>query len=276
MNPNPAKSNDTNLGDRMKAYERETERTMMPLLPVLARVDGRSFHTFTRDFRRPYDEGMSQLMADTALLLAEETNACMAYTQSDEITLAWLSKEPKSQIWFAGRHSKMVSQIAALATLHFYRLLVERMPKYAPRLPSFDGRVWQVPNVEEGANVFLWRELDATKNSISMAAQSVYSHKELHQKNGSQKQEMLFQRGINWNDYPAFFKRGSYIQRRTVQKPFSAGEIEKLPPLHLARANPDLLVERSDWRVLDMPPFASLSNRAAVIFDGAEPIKKTL
>lgn len=260
------------LGDRMKLYEGiESDRRFMPLVPVLARVDGRCFHSFTRGMARPYDETMTQMMVDTALYLVRETNACMGYTQSDEITLAWHSTDIKSKIWFDGRICKMVSQVAANATLYFYRLVCERMPEYANKLPSFDARVWQVPNRSEGANVFLWREWDATKNSISMAAQSVYSDKQLHGRNGSDKQEMLFQKGINWNDYPARFKRGTFVQRRSVVKPFSAEELEKLPPKHAARSNPNLTVERSEWRVLDMPPFATVANREAVIFEGVEP-----
>lgn len=262
------------LGDRMKEYEALTESRLMPLLPTLARVDGRSFHTFTRGMERPYDPRMAQAMVETAQWLAQETNACMTYTQSDEITLVWHATDPKSQIWFDGRHSKMVSQIAALATLRFYRACLELMPEYAEKMPSFDARVWQVPNTTEAANVFLWREWDATKNSITMAASSVYSHKELHGKNGSEKQEMLWQKGINWNDYPAFFKRGSFVQRRLLKKPFSANEIERLPEKHEARNNPALMVERSEWRVLEMPPFGSVSNREAVIFEGSDPQKR--
>jgi len=244
----------------------------MPMLPTFARVDGRTFYTFTKGMNRPYDLRMVDCMTNTAKRLAIETNALMTYTQSDEITLCWYSNDIRSQIWFDGRHSKMVSQIAALATLYFYKECVELIPDYAHKLPSFDARVWQTPNLTEGANVFLWREWDATKNSITMAASSLYSHKELHGKNGSEKQEMLFQKGVNWNDYPSFFKRGTYIQKRMVKKPFSANELENLPPKHAARKNPDLMVERSEWRVADLPPLGSCANREAIIFEGKEAI----
>lgn len=255
----------------MKLYEAQGERRMMPLLPTFARVDGRAFHSFTRGMRRPYDQTVVDLMIDTAAFLARETNACMTYTQSDEITLCWLSNEPKSQIWFDGRHSKMVSQIAALATLEFYRLTLDRLPDYARKMPTFDARVWTVPNRAEAVNVFIWREKDATKNSISMAAQSLFSARELHGKNSSQKQEMLFQKGVNWNDYPAFFKRGTYIQRRILRKLFTTDEIESLPPKHAARSNPDLEIERTVFEVLALPPLLSVANREAVILDGAMP-----
>lgn len=261
------------IGDRMKLYENiECGRRTMPLLPVVARVDGRAFHSFTRGMNRPFDERMQAAMVATAKSLATETNACMAYTQSDEITLAWHSTDNKSQLWFDGRICKMVSQLGAQSTLAFYRTVMETMPDYAERLPTFDARVWQVPNRTEAANVFVWREWDATKNSISMAAASVYRDKELHGKNGSEKQEMLFQKGINWNDYPVSFKRGTYLQRRTVKKPFSVDELERLPLKHEARVNPSLLVERSEWQVIELPILTTITNREDVIFAGAEPV----
>jgi len=261
------------LGDRMKLYEgAEAARRFMPLLPVLARIDGRSFHSFTRGMDRPFDAVFSACMIDTAAMLARDTGACMGYTQSDEITLAWHAKTTKSQIWFDGRIAKMTSQLGAQATLIFYRLVLERMPQYANRLPTFDARVWSVPNRAEGANVFLWREWDATKNRLSMAAAAHYSHSALMGKNGRQKHDMLHDKGINWNDYPVLFKRGAYVQRRTLTIPFSAEEIDRLPAKHAARANPALVVERSVYEPVDMPPFGRVTNREAVIFDGDAPI----
>lgn len=261
------------LGDRMKMYERvEADRHVLPLLPVLARIDGRAFHNFTRGMDRPFDRVFSSAMIDTTKFLVSETGACMGYTQSDEITLAWLSTDIKSQIFFNGRISKMVSQVAALATLYFYRLVVERMPAYANRLPTFDARVWQVPNLTEGANVFIWREWDATKNSLNMAAAQYFSPRELHGKNSAAKHSMLFDlKGVNWDHYPTHFKRGTYVQRRIVQAPFTTEEIERLPPKHAARTNPQLIVERSHCTLLEMPPLSAVLNRQAVIFMGEEP-----
>lgn len=261
------------LGDRMKLYESmEAGRRLMPLLPVLARIDGRAFHAFTRGMTRPFDAAFSSAMVETTRALVRDTGACMGYTQSDEITLAWHSTRLNSQIWFDGRVAKMTSQLAAQATLTFYRLVLERMPEYADRLPTFDARVWNVPNRAEGANAFLWREWDATKNSVSMAASAYYSHRVMMGKSGSQKQDMLHAKGINWNDYPTLAKRGAYIQRRFEKIPFSAEELDRLPPKHSARSNPELVVERSVYEMLAMPPLGTVTNREAVIFDGAAPI----
>lgn len=261
------------LGDRMKLYEgMEAGRRLMPLLPAMARIDGRAFHSFTKGMERPFDAVFSSCMVGTTAALVRDTGACMGYTQSDEITLAWHASTTQSQIWFDGRVAKMTSQLAAQATLIFYRLVLERMPQYADRLPTFDARVWNVPNRAEGANVFLWREWDATKNSVSMAASAYYSHKALLGKNSPQKHDMLHAKGVNWNDYPPLLKRGAYVQRRTVSVPFSTEELDKLPPKHEARKNSALVVERSMCAVLDMQPFGAVTNREAVIFDGAEPL----
>lgn len=260
------------LGDRMKLYESaECGRKLMPLLPILARIDGRAFHAFTRGMERPYSSELIHCMVETTKYLVRETGARMGYTQSDEITLAWHSTDAKSQVWFDGKIHKMVSQLAAQATLEFNNLIACYMPDYAPRRPTFDARVWNVPTRWEGANVFLWREWDASKNSITMAAQAYYSHAELHGKHSADKHDMLIAKGINWNDYPVSFKRGVYVQRRAVTGKFSADELADLPPKHHAHTNPDLTIERSEVRTLSLPPLGTIGNREAVIFCGHDP-----
>lgn len=261
------------LGDRQKEYESvESDRRLMVLVPAMARLDGKCFSKFTKGMNRPYDVSMSNLMVATAKFLAEETNAVMAYTQSDEISLCWYSDDRRSQIYFDGRIQKITSVLAATCSCYFNSAFANFF--YECQRPStaiFDCRVWSVLTLEEAANVFLWRELDATKNSITMAASSVYSHNELMNKNGDEKQEMLHQKGVNWNDYPSFFKRGTFIQRRKQLTKFTTEEIEKLPPKHEARTNPNLEIERSKFVTLPMPPFNKVTNRVGVIFNGEDP-----
>lgn len=141
-------------------------------------------------------------------------------------------------------------------------------------MPRFDCRVYNTPTLDEAVNSFLWREQDATKNSISMAAQAFYSHSQLMNKNGSDKQEMLFQKGINWNDYPSFFKRGTYIQRQRVSTPFTIDEIEKLPAMHNARRDPNFSVERWVVDKVELPPLSKIENKVDVIIFGEEPKMK--
>lgn len=261
------------LGARMKIYEAaEAGRRLMPQLPAIARIDGRAFHSFTKGLERPFDPILGAAMVDTTIALVRETGATMGFTQSDEITLAWLAPTPQAKIWFDGRVAKMTSQLGALATLTFYRLMVLALPAYAERLPTFDARVWNVPNRDEGANVFLWREWDATKNSLSMAASTYYSEPQLDGKDGRAKRGMLERVGVNWEAYPMGFKRGTFVQRRTVARPFTMPERATLPPRHAAHADPGLMVERTLIAPLEMPAFVSVVNRAEVIFDGAAPI----
>lgn len=261
------------LGDRMKEYETaEAGRRLLGKLPVLARIDGKCFSSFTRGLRRPYDTRLSCLMIETTRALVKDSGAIAGYTQSDEISLLFYSEDPKSQIFLDRRIQKMASILASMATGAFNAMLPQRIPERVGRTALFDCRVWAVPTKEEAANTFLWRELDATKNSISMAARTVYSHKQLFGKSGSEMQEMLFQKGINWDDYPAFFKRGTFILRREVERRFSTEEMEKLPPLHEARRNPSLVVRRSDVVEADMMPFRRVANRVGVLFDNEAPL----
>lgn len=260
------------LGDRMKMYERaESGRRLMPLLPTVARIDGRSFHSFTRGMVRPFDHDFSASMVETTIALAKMTNAIIGYTQSDEITLVWHNTDYKSQIWFDGRIAKMTSQLAAQATLIFYRIIEEKMPEFASRLPTFDARVWNLPNRDEVINLLLWREADATRNSISMAAREYFSHKALMGKNSAEKQEMLFQAGINWNEYLTSFKRGVYVRRVTVETPFTTDELAKLPIKHAAHTNPNLTISRTMYTPCNLPQLSTILNKTAVIFN-AEPV----
>jgi tRNA(His) guanylyltransferase len=258
------------LGDRMKMFENlEAGRRLMPLLPVIARMDGRNFHTFTKGLERPYDERFSRLMVEVTKQLVRESNARVGYTQSDEISLILYAEGYDNQVYFDGRVHKMVSQLAAQTSAIFNFLLPNYLPekaaaRHVERLPTFDARLFTVPNLTEATNAILWREQDATKNSISMAARAYYSHNELLNKSGSEMQELLFAKGVNWNNYPDFFKRGSYVQRKTVTQKFTTEELEALPP--------NLEFERIEISSVSLPPLARVTNRERVLLYAEEPI----
>lgn len=252
------------LGDRMKSYEAaETGRCLMPRLPIMVRVDGRAFSRFTRDLARPYDVNMQHLMLATAQYLAAELNARFAYTQSDEISLCWLARHETEQPPFGGKIFKLTSSIASMATA-FFNYNIKTYFKtttdvYQLRLPTFDCRVWNVPNEVEAVNCILWRERDATRNSLQSAARQYMSHKELMNKNSRDIHEALFKLGINWHNYPATFKRGSYIQRRTSELPVCVmSELQT--------------VERTVFEPVDLPPLATIQNKIDVLFNGKAPI----
>lgn len=103
------------------------------------------------------------------------------------------------------------------------------------KLAMFDSRVFQIPSKTEVINYFIWRQQDATKNSISSVAQSLYSHNQLNGKDGNQKQEMIFQKGINWNDFSFREKRGGIIYKVQYEGPNNS--------------------IRSRWELIDTPIF---------------------
>ena len=262
-----------NLADRMKLYEQAIEPSLLPRLPILARLDGKCFHAWCHGLQRPFDQGFVSLMDLTCARLVEETSARCGYAQSDEITLLWQAENPDQQLFMGSRHSKMVSVLASICTSFFAEAVPRLLPAKTATPARFDCRVWNVPDRTEAANCFVWRELDAARNSVSMVAQTHFSHNSLQHLSSAQMQERLWQeKGINWNDLPARFKRGGYVLRRVVTRAFEASEIELLPPLHEARRNPDLVVERSLIDHVELPRLTTIINREAVLFDGAEPL----
>ena len=193
------------LGDRMKEYEsHETARRFLPGLPIYARIDGRGFSKFTRGMDRPFDGNMSRSMIETTKTLVRETHATIGYVQSDEISLVWIPG-PNGISWFNGKIMKMSSVLAGLATASFMENVIQYFPNWMAlvlRLPHFDCRVISMPSETEAANMVLWRTLDAAKNSLSMAASHYYSHKDLQNKSGSDKQRH-YKQSRSWIEYSA-------------------------------------------------------------------------
>lgn len=203
------------LEQRIKQYEvLETQRKFIPMLPVYVRLDGRSFSKFTKHFNKPYDERMSRIMQKVTKYLVKETGATIGYTQSDEISLILYSDDIKSDIFFSYKVQKLVSIIASMCTVKFFQELVKEFPEAIDwKLPSFDCRIYQVPNKVEAMNCILWRTKDAIRNSLSMLAQYYFSHKSLLGKNQTDIHNMLHSIGINWANEPKFFKEGSFFKR---------------------------------------------------------------
>ena len=227
------KSSDS-LGDRMKLFEQqEAGRIAFRQLPLMARLDGRAFHSFCRGLQRPFDKRFSDLMLETTKFLVDETQAKVGYVQSDEISLCWILENHEQEFLFNGKFQKLTSILAASATAFFNKRLSVILPEKSQMLPVFDCRVWNVPTIKEAYHAILWRQQDATKNAISMAAQTYFSHKSLQGQDGPTMQERLFsEKGINFNDYPAFFKRGVFVKRHKVLKDLSPDEMARIPEAH--------------------------------------------
>lgn len=229
------------LGDRIKSYYEDRYRINLPRRTyTIIRVDGKSFKNYTKGLERPFDHGLIKDMNQTAIYLCENImGSKLAYVASDEISILLTDfDEIHTEAWFDNNLQKMASISASLATAKFNQLRMSRFcrnegieHKYRDgwsyisnseiedfKLAMFDARVFQIPYQEEVINYFHWRQQDATRNSISSVAQSLYSHKELNGKKTDEMQEMIFQKGINWNDYSPREKRGALI--RKVEKKF--------------------------------------------------------
>lgn len=263
------------LGDRMKGYEKRESAKALAFLPVVARLDGRGFGKVTKGMDRPFDKNFVTCMKETTQYLVEKTGANVGYTQSDEITLVWRNGEGDS-VFFDGKFQKMTSILAAMASVefnnHFVRLFFERSLDMA-ELPMFDCRVFQVPTVTEAVNCLVWREIDATKNSVQMLARCHYSHSALHKLGRADQMDLLMSNGINWNDQPTHFKRGTYFARRQMEIPFSTDEISKLPEKHEARKNPNMKILRTKVVELDFPPITKVLHAANNLLHGIEQVE---
>ncbi len=228
----------TGLGDRMKMYEKRASLRALPCVPVIARIDGKCFSKWVKRLDLgPFDDLLSSIMDHTAQTLVAQTGARIGYTQSDEITLVYYAPDARSQIYCDGKISKMTSILASMATAAFNVRASKAWPRQQPAL--FDARVWDVPNEDEAANAVLWRELDATRNSLSVLAQSHFPHSQLQGKNAQALHEMLHGIGVNWNNLSVRDKRGEYF--------------------------------RKDGPV-NLPPLRQIANRPEVLLNGADPI----
>ncbi len=261
------------LGDWCKWLEKNfSNELMIPMLPVIIRLDGNNFHTWTKGLDRPFDKNLTELMIQTTKFLVQETNAVVGYTQSDEITLVLYSSDHKSLIYNDGKKQKILSKLTGKCVSFFNEKRQELLPNHN-KIANFDCRIYQTPTLLDACVQLLWRENDATKNSISMLAQSLFSHKELLKLNGSEMQnKMMLEKNVNWNDLEVKFKRGTYVKKIKTSKPFTQEELKSLPARHQAHKNPLLVIERAVVKEIEMPIFSKIANKEDVIFFDATPI----
>ena len=247
------------LGDRMKEYYENRAKTyLVRRMPVIIRLDGKAFHSFTKGFKRPYDEIFHNTMNETMKYLCENIQGCkLGYTQSDEITILLTDYDTlTTDAWFGYGVQKMCSVAASMATMAFNKFFAANVQVWRDEIAfptnylgysmresfdtleedcvldgtyikaiekgaMFDARCFNIPE-EEVTNCFIWRQQDATRNAIQMLGQCNFSHKELHGKSCNDIQDMLMtQKGINFNDMPTEFKRGvCCVKNRVVCEPY--------------------------------------------------------
>lgn len=229
-----------NIGDRMKNnYENISKTRLMRRTPVALRLDGKAFHTFTRGFKKPFDDILVETMQQTMQYLCENIQGCVfGYTQSDEITLILIDYQTfETQAWFDYEVQKMCSIAASVATMKFNQIFnqlvylrcesddrgnilnKDYIPIHQAHIRAtnkgaiFDCRAFNIPK-EEVANLIYWRQLDAIRNSIQMVGQANFPHKQLQEKSCENIKTMLIaEKDIDWNDYPIYLQRGSACRK---------------------------------------------------------------
>lgn len=239
------------LGDYLKGIETgETGRRPRESEAVYIRIDGNRFSKFTKGMERPFDARMSKAMIETTRGLVKEFGAALGYTQSDEISLVLWEPGEGSEVAHGGKFQKLASRTASKATHLFYKAaLANGLNDFVDRqFPEFDARAFAV-TLEDAAKCILWREIDATKNAIQMLAQCHFSSKQLHGKHGDAQVEMLSARGVEFDSYPEFFRRGTLIKRVVVNREMTVEELARIPEQY----RPTGPIDRSDFVEVPLP-----------------------
>jgi tRNA(His) 5'-end guanylyltransferase len=253
------------LGDRMKEFYEDRTRIKLPRRTfTIIRIDGKAFHTYTKGLQRPFDQGLIEDMNTTTAYLCKNIQGVkFGYVQSDEISLVLTDfDELGTHAWFDNNLQKMVSVAASMATSEFNKLRLMRYMEDSMiflepedigkfKMAEFDARAFQIPFIDEVKNYFIWRQQDAVRNSISSVAQSLYSTKELHGVKTDQMQELIFQKGINWNDYDFRMKRGAVIGK--VEKVFIKRSNHYDP--NTSYIPSEHTFTRNVWEVIETPTF---------------------
>lgn len=221
----PRMTQTAGLGERMKWWENVYRDVVPGNDYLLLRLDGRAFHTYTRRLHRPYDKDFMAAMDATMVALCQEIDGVrLGYCQSDEISLVvtnWTKTQPTSsnpdgihhsEAWLGGVGAKLLSISASVATMNFNT--VRNSQNQVPNA-VFDSRMWTIPwhQPDEVMNYLLWRQRDAIKNSVTMAASTMYSHRHLQGVNTDAKKALMADRGTPWEELPQGFRQGRFCTR---------------------------------------------------------------
>lgn len=202
------------IGDRLKRMYEDVFRAFLPRNTyAILRIDGKAFHTFTRGLERPYDKRLADCLDAAAMTLCKEMmGAKFAYGQSDEYSFLFtdFDQAETEMMWFGGNIQKIVSVSASIFTASFNAAWSTVAPQ---SIATFDARAFIIPNRADVERYFVWRQLDASRNSLNMLASAHFGHKDLHGKGTKDKHDMLHSLGVNWNDCGADFKRGRVVRR---------------------------------------------------------------
>ena len=206
------------LDSKMRVFETSQDRSVLPNMFIIARIDGRSFTKLTKEvhqFNAPFDERFRDYMVETVKhLMACGFNVIYGFTQSDEISLLFDLNETA----FSRKTRKFISVLAGEASAKFSSLLGD--------VGAFDCRLSELPNQQLVIDYFRWRNEDAHRNALNAHCywrlrQDNFTASQATTRiegvNTADKNELLFQYGINFNEIPNWQKRGIGIYWKDIE-----------------------------------------------------------
>ncbi len=207
------------LDKKMRVYEQSLDQVILPEIYMVARLDGRGFTRLTKEvckFEAPFDERFRDLMVKTVKSLMDcGFQVIYGFTESDEISLLFSPKEDT----FGRKVRKYNSTLAGEASAAFSLALGQAA--------TFDCRIVPLPNIERVQDYFRWRQEDAHRNSLNAYCYWTLrkegktvrqATKELEGRTVSYKNELLFSRGINYDQLPSWQKRGVGLWKEEYEK----------------------------------------------------------
>lgn len=236
------------LGKRIKEYEKETKFFVKNKAYHVIRLDGKAFHTYTKDLDRPFDNTFISIMNEVAeFLCLNIQGAKCAFVQSDEISILItdIGGQDNTQIYFDGNIQKIVSVTASMASAKFNEIANSKLGN-KESLALFDSRIFTLPSYVEVINTFIWRQLDTIKNSIQMCARHHLGHKECQNKNTEELKSALEANNTPWVNCPLGFRQGRLVKKVYLIVPESTIEVRGVLiriPEHT----------RTKWETIDCP-----------------------
>jgi tRNA(His) guanylyltransferase len=207
------------LDRRLRVYETVHDQCVLPGLYIVTRLDGRNFSRLTAELalEKPFDAGFrDHMVATTRHLMQCGLRVVYGYTQSDEISLLLHRDEDA----FGRKERKLNSVLAGEASAALALAL--------GRACVFDCRVAQLPTLAVVGDYFRWRQEDAHRNALNghcywllrrQGQSEQQAHAFLLGKSARAKHELLFTNGLNYNDLPAWQKRGVGVYWERCEQP---------------------------------------------------------
>lgn len=211
------------LGERMKAYESNTDYSVGKGQQWIIRLDGSNFSKLMKRLgaEKPFDPRIMEIMTSVSKALLAKFNFVTVYTQSDEITCIpnlIQDQQIEADNMFNLRIQKLTSIVASFASVNFYRQLMLAFPEYSGTIPVFDARVIVLPSVEEVLNCLIWRQRDCIKNAKNLVGQQFFSPKELNRLTSDQQIEKVYEEyDVSFYSYPEEFRNGILVKRVLVE-----------------------------------------------------------